>query len=255
VPTVLHPSTPLVVSVHLMRSPKQEMGGRGIPIKVTITLMRGDNQLEMISREIMPESRQEMEVPVPDHLLEGAQPYSLTVEGEDYQRVEGSLFLHKVPLKIAKPRHIISINLNSNILIQKQAVQATISVHQTNLQPYSGPLHASLLSPQGVVVKRWTRQTRKEPLVFQYQLARHTPAGEWTIRASTQDVEQNETFFVLSFLPREVDISVDLPRRISPSASHLSGTITATYTQSGVPVWGNLSLSADIIERGIQNHA
>ena len=62
--------------------------------------------------------------------------------------------------------------------------------------------------------------------------------------------DQNETFSVLIFHPKAVDISVDLPRRISPSASHLSGSIAATYAQSGVPVWGNLSLSAEIVDKG-----
>ena len=120
VPTMLHPSITLVVTVHLLRSPREERGSRVTPIKVTITLLRGENLLEMITREILPASSQEMEVPVPDHLLAGANPYSLTVEGEDYHQMEGSLFLHKVPLKIFQPQHIINIQLNSNIFIQNQ---------------------------------------------------------------------------------------------------------------------------------------
>ena len=120
VPTMLHPSVPLVVSVHLLTSPHEERGGRVTPIKVTISLLRGDNQLEMITREILPASSQEMKVQVPDHLMERAHPYSLKVKGEDYRQMEGSLFEHKVPLKLFKPKQIIDINMNSNIFIQNQ---------------------------------------------------------------------------------------------------------------------------------------
>ena len=117
VPTLLHPSTPLVVTMHLY----QERSGRGIPIKVTVTLLRGENQLEKTSREILPAGHgQEIAVAVPGHLVAGGQPYSLHLVGEDYHQVEGFLFRHKVPLKIFNPRHIISIYLNSNIFIQNQ---------------------------------------------------------------------------------------------------------------------------------------
>ena len=90
------------------------------PIKVTITLLRGDNQVEMITREILPTTSQEMQVPVPDHLVEGANPYSLRVEGIDYRQMEGSLFLHNVPLTIFKPKQIIDIQLSSHIFIPEQ---------------------------------------------------------------------------------------------------------------------------------------
>ena len=117
VPTVVHPSTPLVVTMQLLRSPGQE---RIIPMKVTLTLLRGENQVEVTSRDILPGSSQDIEVAVPSHLIPGGQQYSLVVEGEDYQKMEGKVFKHKVPLKIFSPQQVISIDLNSKMFIQSQ---------------------------------------------------------------------------------------------------------------------------------------
>ena len=117
VPTVLHPSTPLVVTMQLLRSPGQE---RIIPMKVTLTLLRGENQMEVTSRDILPGSSQDIEVGVPSHLIPGGQQYSLDVVGEDYQRMEGEVFKHKVPLRIFSPQQVINIDLNSKMFIQSQ---------------------------------------------------------------------------------------------------------------------------------------
>ena len=194
---MLHPSTPLVVTLQLLRSPGQEVTGRIIPVKVTLTLLRGENKVEVTSRDILPGSSQDIEMPVPSHLIPGGQPYSLAVVGEDYQRMEGEVFRHKVPLKIFTPKPLINIVMNSKVFIQSQTgikylqnilyyipyhlVTAHISSYQTDLTPYPGQLRVTLLSPTGVVMRTWVGI---QPMVCQYSLARNTPTGLWRITAS-----------------------------------------------------------------------
>ena len=112
-PGVVHPASPLAVMVHLLRHPLEDRGIIRGTVRVTLSLMRGDYAIEKVSREMAPPSSQKMEVPVPNHLME-THPYSLLVKGEHYL-MEGPLFQHKVPLKIFKAKHKISLMLNSKI--------------------------------------------------------------------------------------------------------------------------------------------
>ena len=107
-------------------------------------------------------------------------------------------------------------------------------------------------------------------MVCQYTLARNIPTGVWTIIARTANKVglmimiryptigsclyqvQNNTFSVEYLHTQTVDISVDLPARISHRDTTLSGTVSATYSVSGVPVRGNLTLTAHILDKGNQ---
>ena len=140
---------------------------------------------------------------------------------------------------------------------------AHISAYQTDLTPYPGQVQVTLLSPTGVMVRTWVGM---QPMVCQYTLARNIPTGLWTITARTADKVgliirhptigcylyqvQNKTFSVQYLHTQTVDISVDLPVRISHRDSTLSGTVSATYSVSGVPVRGNLTLTAHILDKG-----
>ena len=63
---------------------------------------------------------------------------------------------------------------------------------------------------------------------------------------------KNETFNVYAFTPEDVDVLVDLPDTISYKAQYLSGVVQATNSRKGVPVFGNLTLVAEI--RNQENH-
>ena len=107
-------------------------------------------------------------------------------------------------------------------------------------------------------------------MVCQYTLARNIPTGLWTITARTANKVglmimirystigsclyqvQSNTFSVEYLHTQTVDISVDLPARISHRDTTLSGTVSATYSVSGVPVRGNLTLTAHILDKGNQ---
>ena len=122
-PNVVHPSHPLPVDIHLLRSPQEN--GRN-PLQVTVKLLRGENQLENIKREVLPLNSIQVNVPVPDQLVDGVHKYTLEVEGEDYMKMDGSVFKHIVPLKIFEPSIIISISMNSAVFCQDQIGVRTI---------------------------------------------------------------------------------------------------------------------------------
>ena len=124
-PNVIHPSHPLPVDIHLLRSPKEN--GRN-PLQVTVKLLRGENQLENIKREVLPLDSIQVNVPVPDQLVGGVHKYTLEVEGEDYMKMDGSVFKHIVPLKIFEPSIIISISMNSAVFCQDQTGARTIKL-------------------------------------------------------------------------------------------------------------------------------
>ena len=122
-PNVVPPSHPLPVDIHLLRSPQEN--GRN-PLQVTVKLLRGENQLENIKREVLPLNSIQVNVPVPDQLVDGVHKYTLEVEGEDYMKMDGSVFKHIVPLKIFEPSIIISISMNSAVFCQDQIGVRTI---------------------------------------------------------------------------------------------------------------------------------
>ena len=243
-------------------------GGGARTIMVTLHLMRGDNSIQSVSRDIVVGQSQEIGITVPDHLgVSAHHPYSLKIIGEDLLRVDPIVIEQQVPLDIWKPEHIIDVEMSSKLLKPGQTVSATVSVHQTDQNTYQGPAYVSLLNPNGHLVynkmlqirgptaKNFTlavHQKMYENLlstgnIFQYKLADHTVTGAWTMVVSTELQKSNLTFFVTDPAPHRVDVLVSLPPTVSLSDPTLTGSITANFTHNSLPICGNLTISAIVM--------
>ena len=273
VPTQIKPSSTLTTVVHIMRvtDPVQlgvSFGGGPRTIMVTLHLMRGDNSIQSVSRDIVVGQSQEIGISVPKHLgVSAHHPYSLKIIGEDLFRVDPVVFEQQAHLDIWKPEHIIDVDLPYKLFRSGQTVTATVSVHQTDQKTYQGPAYVSLLNPHGHLVynkmlqirgpttKHFTsvvHQKMYERLlssgnIFSYKLADHTVTGPWTMIVSTELQKSNLTFFVTAPAPHRVDVLVALPPTVSLSDPTLTGSITANFTHNSLPVCGNLTISATVM--------
>ena len=117
-------------------------------------------------------------------------------------------------------------------------------------------------------MKKWSVRSQGGPIAIYYKLATFSPTGEWTLSSKSRSMVsykekvmflfyliikvKNETFNVYAFTLEDVDVLVDLPVTISYKAQYLSGVVKATNSRTGVPVFGNLTLVAEI--RNQENH-
>ena len=66
VPRLLRPASQLVAAVHLAQpGPGPSLGSS---LLVTVSLMRGDNSLHTVTRDLRPGTTQDIALPVPGHL-------------------------------------------------------------------------------------------------------------------------------------------------------------------------------------------
>ena len=273
VPTQIKSSSPLTAVVHMMRLEDPVLGDdlerHQRTVMVTMKLMRGDNSVESETRDIVVGHSEEISVNVPQHLsISTHHQYSLRLVGEDLLRVDGVLFQHNVPLTIWRPEHIINIDCNNKIFRPGQTVQARVTVDQTDQNTYQGPAHVSLINPNGHLVYHKMLQIRaavstprfqsevhqrmfarlvSSGNVFRYKLDDHTVTGQWTMLVNTELQQSNLSFHVVDPGARGVDVLVELPPAISPTDSTLTGSITANFTHSSLPVCGNLTISASVL--------
>ena len=244
----------MVVTVSLLRS--REEGG----VLVTTTLRRGENSLARVDTELRLGDTRDISVETPAQLgLAGHQAYSLEVVGEDLYRVERKIFQERVPLDLWSPGHVISVDL-PDLARTGHQLAVRVSVLLSDLSHYTGPATISLLSPAGDLVTReilqlrgvllpslsWdsVRTTDSSSVEFRYQLDRRAPTGLWSVRVSTDRAEVRRNLTVLDYRPGRMEVTVSLPSSVSASQPSLSGVVTANYSQSGLPVCGNISLTA-----------
>ena len=149
-PSLLSPGHPLHVDLHLLRAPRA--GGR---VMVTASLMRGQNSLTSLTRDLLPLAPVSLELEVPSR-LQGE--YRLEVRGVDLTSMEGDLFQHSVPLTVTKPSQLVGLRLDQNIFLPSQNVAFVVWVAQTNLSPYTGSIDIELVGPGGAVMQRWSHR-------------------------------------------------------------------------------------------------
>ena len=76
---------------------------------VTASLMRGQNSLTSLTRDLLPLAPVTLQLEVPGR-LQGE--YRLEVRGIDLTSMEGDLFQHSVPLTVVKPSQLVGLRLD-----------------------------------------------------------------------------------------------------------------------------------------------
>ena len=83
---------------------------------------------------------------------------------------------------------------------------------------------------------------------FQYNLDKNTVNGLWTLQLNTELQKKNLTFTVVEFNESRVDVALSVSPTVSLNDSVLSGFVTANYSHNGLPVCGNLTMTAIIMD-------
>ena len=128
------------------------------------------------------------------------------------------------------------------------------------MTPYQGPVTLSLLSPAGDLFSSESLQMRETALScqswdtrrpsnssttrFSYQLDRRAPTGLWSVLLSTELASHRNSVRVLTYSPARLEVRVITPASVSASQSSITGLVTANYTNTGLPVCGNLTITA-----------
>ena len=252
---------PVVVSVSLLRLEDVE-AGQDQTVLVTSSLRRGENRLEVVEAELRPGDTVDLSVPVPAQLGVAAHhPYSLEVVGEHLYRLEAKIFHEIISLQPWRPGHVITTHLPPFTRPGDQ-LWTEVSVQHSDLTDYQGPVTLSLLSPAGDLVttetlqlrgsflssQSWdnTRPSNSSSAMFRYQLDRRAPTGQWLVLVTTELATHRRAVSVLSLShsPARLEVSVLTPTSVSASASSITGVVTANYTHTGLPVCGNLTITA-----------
>ena len=248
-----------MVSVSLLRLEDVE-AGQDPTVLVTAGLRRGENRLEVVEAELRPGDTVHLSLPVPDQLGVAAHhPYSLEVVGEHLYRVEARLFHEILSLQPWLPGHVITTRLPP-LVRPGDELWAEVSVQHSDLSHYQGPVTLSLLSPAGDLVttetlhmrgaalsSQWwgnSRPSNSTTTTFRYQLDRRAPTGQWEVRLTTELASQSKALRVVNHSRARLEVRVLTPTSVPASLTSITGVVTANYTKTGLPVCGNLSITA-----------
>lgn len=213
---------------------------------VTASLMRGQNSLTSLTRDLLPLAPVSLHLEVPSR-LQG--DYRLEVRGVDLTSMEGDLFQHSVPLTVTKPSQLVGLRLDQNIFLPSQNVVFLVWVAQTDLSPYNGAIDVELVGPGGAVMQRWSHRGAGVHQLS-YQLAQKTPLGKWSLRASAGDGSTNADFEVIDWTAGQVDIGVDVEEEVVMKAGiqQIVATVSANCSKTGLNIRGQLSVNATLMD-------
>ena len=213
---------------------------------VTASLMRGQNSLTSLTKDLLPLTPVTLELEVPAR-LQGE--YRLEVRGIDLTSMDGDLFQHSVPLMVAKPSQLVGLRLDRKIFLPRQTVDFMVWAAQTNLVPYKGAIDVELVGPGGAVMQRWN-QRGAGTHQLSYQLAEKTPLGKWSLRATAGDGGASVDFEVMQWRGTKVDVGVDVEEEVEMVAGiqQLRASVSANCSRTGLSVQGTLSVKAILLD-------
>ena len=213
---------------------------------VTASLMRGQNSLTSLTRDLLPLAPVSLHLEVPSR-LQG--DYRLEVRGVDLTSMEGDLFQHSVPLTVTKPSQLVGLRLDQNIFLPSQNVAFVVWVAHTDLSPYTGAIDVELVGPGGAVMQRWSHRGAGVHQLS-YKLAKKTPLGKWSLRASAGDGSASADFEVINWTAGQVDVGVDVDEEVALEAGiqQIVATVSANCSRTGLSIRGQLSVNATLLD-------
>ena len=213
---------------------------------VTASLMRGQNSLTSLTRDLLPLAPVTLQLEVPAR-LQGE--YRLEVRGIDLTSMEGDLFQHSVPLTVVKPSQLVGLRLDQKIFLPRQNVEFVVWVAQTDLNPYTGAIDVELLGPGGAVMQRWSHRGAGVHQLS-YKLAQKTPLGKWSLRAGAGDGGASADFEVIHWTAGQVDVVVDVAKEVAMEAGiqQIFAMVSANRSRTGLSIRGQLSVNATLID-------
>ena len=111
------------------------------------------------------------------------------------------------------------------------------------------PIDIFLHDPSGIEMARWTaRNAVSGPIHVSYHLASETPVGKWRLSASSRSSRpaSHLSLPVVKYEPIGFEVRIWMPASVIPMDNGLRGWIEAKRLGDGVPIFGQLTLTAKL---------
>ncbi|XP_037088872.1 uncharacterized protein LOC119109365 [Pollicipes pollicipes] len=233
---VVRPGHPYRLSVDVLRS--------RLPIIVRAVLYRDSVRLSQLQRACTADQMELFEIAVPAN--SGPGEYSLLMEGNEQDQLEGSMFRNRTDLRFEARSLTMLVQMDSPVYRQLQTVRFRVVLLGTDLKSFKSSADIYLLDPHGVVMKRWmSRQSNTGLVSAEYPLGERPVAGTWTVRVTARGQTEEQPFFVQLYLPPRFEVLVETPPILRTSQLDLPVVVSANYTGGGGAVSGQLTLLAE----------
>lgn len=113
-----------------------------------------------------------------------------------------------------------------------------------DLSPYFGTLDAFLITPTGIVMKRWeNQQTNTGVVSLAYYMYKTPPPGLYTVKCTVMDYSAIAEFEVYEFYQWKFEVNVSMPHYYSTASPGVAGVVVANHT-TGRAVFGSCKIRA-----------
>jgi len=267
----VEPGVPFKVVVTLSKSNKRSEGMQltpsantgfdhflNLPSSIQTKILRKGTVVAEETRECQFGTTEIIAIKVPDHLKADHKntDYQLVVEGNEYARFHGSLFLHKKKLSLRRPKVDILLETDQPLYKQGQIVRIRAIPLGSDGRVWLEPIYIFLYNPRGDEMRRWPRRNAANgPIDVEFPLADPTLYGQWTVVASaarsTDRLQFTKKIRVVEYTPVGFEVEVGLTSDSVVSGDHgLVGTIKAASTVGSVPTKGLLKMKAHLMIEG-----
>ena len=118
-----------------------------------------------------------------------------------------------------------------------------------NGRRFLDPIDIFLHDPSGIEMARWTaRNAVSGPIHVSYHLASETPVGKWRLSASSRSSRpaSHLSLPVVKYEPIGFEVRIWMPASVIPMDNGLRGWIEAKRLGDGLPIFGQLRLTAKV---------
>jgi CD109 antigen len=155
-------------------------------------------------------------------------------QGNYRLRVEGKLptgemtFSNERPIIFEQKAVSILIQLDRPDFKHESVLRFRCIPIYPDLSAYFGTLDAYLISPSGIVSKRWENvQTNAGVVSFAYMINDAPPAGLYTIKCIVMGYEAAKQFEVYEFYQWKYEVNVSMPHYHLTTSAGVSGLVVA----------------------------
>ncbi|XP_050704811.1 CD109 antigen-like, partial [Eriocheir sinensis] len=177
--------------------------------------------------------------------------YRLRLEGNEIGSLTGSSFVNETALFFSPRGATVLVQTDKPIYKEGDVVLFRVVALDTAVKMVEDSVDVFILSPSGVLVRRWlSRQCREGPVSLSFPLSREPEFGSWVIRVEATNTFTQHAFTVEPFTAPRFEVQVSVPPFLAGDASYLEGVVTANYS-SGAPVAGNVTVRASVRAAGL----
>ena len=162
----------------------------------------------------------------------------------------------------------IKFSNHSDLIFQQKAVSILIQLdrpdyrHESilrfrcipiypDLSAYYGTMDVFIISPTGIILKRWENvQTNAGVVSLGYLINDAPPPGRWQVKAIVMGYEAVKEFEVYEFYQWKYEVNVSMPHYFLTTAPGVSGVVVANYT-TGRAVFGRCRVIAKVKDNSV----